>query len=88
MFVTGTVGNFVFDWQPGTWLKMWKYYVMLSFVLGIFTTVWFLIAGFRDIGRLFKSLASDERNLADNGQVIDGQNADEVIVKSNTDSAQ
>ena len=60
---------------------------MLAFVLGIFTTVWFLIAGFRDIGGLFRALSNNERNLADNGQVIDGKNADEVVVKSNTDTA-
>ena len=86
MFAAGTVGHFVFHWEDMTWLKMWQFYVMLAFVLGIFTTVWFLIAGFRDIGRLFKSLASNERNLADNGQVIDGQNADEVVVKHTAES--
>ena len=86
VFAAGTVGHFVFHWEDITWLKMWQFYVMLAFVLGIFTTVWFLIAGFRDIGRLFKSLASNERNLADNGQVIDGQNADEVVVKRSAES--
>ena len=76
-FVTGTVGHFAFDWQPITWLRMWKFYVMLAFVLGIGTTIWFLAAGFRDIGRLFQALSSNERNFADNGQVIDGKNAGE-----------
>ena len=51
---------------------------MFAFFLGIGTTIWFLIAGFRDIFRLFKTLASDERNHADNGQVIDGKNAGEA----------
>lgn len=87
VFAAGTIGHFVFGWEPIVWLKMWKFYVMLAFVLGIFTTIWFLIAGFRDIGGLFRALANDERNLADNGQVIDGKNADEVVVKSNTDTA-
>lgn len=76
-FVAGTLGHFIFEWQPLTWLKMWKFYVMLAFVLGIGTTIWFLVAGFRDIGRMFKALGSDERNYADNGQVIDGKNAGE-----------
>ena len=82
VFVAGTVGHFAFHWKDMTWLRMWQFYVMLAFILGIFTTIWFLIAGFRDIGRLFKSLSSDERNLADNGQVIDGQNAGEAAVKN------
>ena len=77
VFVTGLIGHFVFHWEPITWLRMWKFYVMFAFFLGIGTTIWFLIAGFRDIGRLFKTLATDERNYADNGQVIDGKNAGE-----------
>ncbi|MBO5924423.1 MAG: sodium:solute symporter, partial [Lentisphaeria bacterium] len=81
VFATGTIGHFVFHWDDMTWLRMWQFYVMLAFVLGIFTTVWFLIAGFRDIGRLFKSLSVDERNHADNGQVIDGKNAGETVGK-------
>lgn len=77
VFIAGTVGHFVFQWEALSWLRMWKFYVMLAFVLGIGTTVWFLLAGFRDVSRLFKSLESDERNLADNGQVINGRNAGE-----------
>ena len=71
-------GHFVLNWEDMVWLKMWRFYVMFAFFLGIGTTIWFLIAGFRDIFRLFKTLASDERNHADNGQVIDGKNAGEA----------
>ena len=81
VFAVGTVGHFVFHWEDLVWLRMWKFYVMLAFVLGIFTTIWFLIAGFRDIGRLFKALSGNERNYADNGQVIDGKNAGETAEK-------
>ena len=81
VFAVGTIGHFVFHWEDLVWLRMWKFYVMLAFVLGIFTTIWFLIAGFRDIGRLFKALSGNERNYADNGQVIDGKNAGETAEK-------
>jgi SSS family solute:Na+ symporter len=77
VFVTGLIGHFVLHWEALTWLRIWKFYVMFAFFLGIGTTLWFLIAGFRDIGRLFKTLGSMERNHADNGQVIDGKNAGE-----------
>ncbi|MBE6366930.1 MAG: sodium:solute symporter [Lentisphaerae bacterium] len=81
VFVAGTIGHFCFDWSPMAWLRLWQFKVMFSFFLGIGTTIWFLVAGFRDIAGLFKTLASDERNHADNGQVIDGQNAGESAVK-------
>ncbi|MBE6380884.1 MAG: sodium:solute symporter [Lentisphaerae bacterium] len=77
VFCTGLVGHYVLHWDAMVWLKIWRFYVMFAFFLGIGTTIWFLIAGFRDIGRLFKTLATDERNYADNGQVIDGKNAGE-----------
>lgn len=76
-FLMGTLGQFVFQWEPLQWLIMWKFYVMLGFFLGIGTTVWFLIGGFVDIGKLFKTLGSDVRNYEDDGRVIDGKNAGE-----------
>ena len=77
VFVAGTIGHFVLNWADIIWLDMWKFYVMFSFIIGIGTTIWFLVAGMRDIFRLFKDLGTDERNYADNGQVIDGKNAGE-----------
>ena len=78
VFVVGMFGHFVMNWGDMVWLKLWRFYVMFAFFLGIGTTIWFLVAGFRDVGRLFKALSSDERNHADNGQVFDGKNAGEA----------
>ncbi len=76
-FIVGTFGHFSNVIQNIHWLHLWKFYVMLGFVLGIGTTLWFLICGFIDINNLFRTLASQERNDEDNGQVIDGKNAGE-----------
>ena len=76
-FVVGTIGNVSSIWNATHWLKFWKFYVMFGLILGLGTTVWFLIAGIRDTKRMFRTLATAKRNDADNGSVVDGQNAGE-----------
>ena len=76
-FIAGTVGELAFGWKPMAWLRLWQFYVMLGFILGIGTTVWFTVGGIVDIRKLFKTLASDVRNHEDDGRVVDGKNAGE-----------
>jgi hypothetical protein len=40
------------------------------FVVGAFTTIWFLIGGCRDMGELFRKLKTVRRDAADDGTVI------------------
>jgi SSS family solute:Na+ symporter len=76
-FFVGLFSHFTGAWDALNWLKLWRFYVMLGFVLGIGTTIWFLICGLIDIKNLFATLSTMVRNEADNGSVIDGQNAGE-----------
>lgn len=79
VFVAGTLGHFILDWQPMHWLRLWRGYVMLGFILGIGTTIWFLIGGCSDVVNLFRALRSCKRNDADDGRVVNGQNAGEEL---------
>jgi SSS family solute:Na+ symporter len=86
-FFIGLVSHFAGLWEPIHWLRLWKFYVMLGFCLGIGTTIWFLICGFIDIKKLFSTLATMERNEADNGTVVDGQNAGEDVALAPAEKA-
>ncbi len=59
------------------WMNFWKYLVYVFAVLGVITTVWFLIGGLRDIKHLFAKLGSMERDDADDGRVIENAGGNE-----------
>jgi len=61
------------------WLGFWSFKIWLTVILGIITTVWFLLGGVRDIRRLFYALQTARRNRFDDGRVVDHHNlADEA----------
>lgn len=76
-FLAGTAGEFLLHWESRHWLVMWKLFVMIGFFIGAGTTLWFLLGGIRDVFRLFKALSSQQRNMEDDGRVVDGKNAGE-----------
>ena len=61
-------------WQ---WMRMWQIYLLITIFIGIGTTVWFFVGGIIDVRQLFIDLAKDDRNMADDGSVVDGRNAGE-----------
>lgn len=61
-----TPGKFPVTW----WAEFWHIYLLSLFFMGIPITIWFTIGGVFDIKALFKSLASNERNAADDGRVV------------------
>ena len=77
VFIVLTFNRFVLDMTVSGWLQLWQIYLMLSFFIGVGTTVWFFVGGIVDIRRLFRTLATIRRNPEDNGQVVDGRNAGE-----------
>ena len=59
------------------WVLFWKIWVGISFVLGVGTTVWFLVGGSLNIRGLFRSLREVRSCDDDDGRVVDGRNAGE-----------
>jgi len=79
VFVIATVWNLIRPWPDGWWASYW--YVaglIVPIVMGIVTSVWFTIGGLRDLRRLFRRLRTLERNILDDGRVVDHRNVDEI----------
>lgn len=51
------------------WIAFWKFKLILSFILGILTTIWFLWGGIRDCRRLFRNLGAIRPDERDDGWV-------------------
>ncbi len=70
-FLCVVASNLVSRWKLESWNSY--FYVTLfaiPCVLGIITTVWFLIGGIRDLIRLFRDLKQRQRDETDNGFVV------------------
>lgn len=77
IFISGTTAQLFFRVPDTAWLKFWEFYVMFGFILGTGTTIWFLWGGLVDIRELFRTLSTMKRDKADDGRVVNGQNAGE-----------
>jgi solute:Na+ symporter, SSS family len=70
---------FIDRWTGKGWFVWWEWNsVYIAALVGAVTTVWFTWGGLRDLGRLFRSLKSYERNVLDDGRVIGHVSADDV----------
>ncbi|MFH1614264.1 MAG: sodium:solute symporter [Planctomycetota bacterium] len=86
-FVTGTILYFNFGSNLDCWEKWWTFKVGLGLVMGVFTTIWFVYGGFRDLVDLFRRLSIVKRNIYDDGSVHAGHNvADEKFEETEKDT--
>jgi SSS family solute:Na+ symporter len=69
IFVVGTIAALVWCLSDTFWARYWLFKMGLTAVLGIGTTIWFLIGGFRDLADLFRTLRKARRDTADDGTV-------------------
>ena len=68
-FIGTTIYHFIWGTSDGWWIKFWSFKVILTIVLGIFTTIWFLIGGIYDFRSFFKALKTAVRDEKDDGRV-------------------
>lgn len=54
----------------GWWIKFWHGYILLTFIIGVPTTIWLTVGGIIDIRSLLKSLKTLVRDHTDDGRVI------------------
>ena len=71
VFIGGCIYNYIInpDVDESTWGKFWHFYVWLSVVLGVITTIWFTIGGLVDLKALFRRLGKMDRDESDDGTV-------------------
>jgi SSS family solute:Na+ symporter len=82
-FIIGCMWAMVGTIPLTVWGKWWLFTVILSIVIGIVTTIWFLIGGFHDMFQLFALLRGERVNLADDGWVKrEGDDAKETRAES------
>jgi SSS family solute:Na+ symporter len=81
--IWGTVYNKIFGISPDWWPKFWRFYIYLSFVIGIVTTIWLVIGGLVDLKAMLAKLSTVKRNHLDDGMVIDHHNAGEELENGN-----
>lgn len=77
VFISGTTLALSIGISSGEWVCFWKYFLIMVFVIGVGTALWFLIGGSLDVARLFRDLKNAKINDADDGRVVKGVNADE-----------
>ena len=77
-FVVGSLLALAGKLSDDNWATFWHVYVLIYTVLGVVTTVWFLLGGTRDIINMLRRLNSMERNAADDGSVVGHQSRTEV----------
>ncbi len=88
VFIGGCIYNYFINKNvpESTWAKFWEFYIWLSVVLGVITTIWFTIGGIADVKKLFRKLGTMSRNEKDDGTVASGHNlADETDTQENLD---
>ncbi|UCD28458.1 MAG: sodium:solute symporter [Planctomycetota bacterium] len=54
------------------WMSFWHFIIWMSIVLGVVTTLWFLIGGLRDLKIMFELLRTRARDHTDDGTVYEG----------------
>ena len=72
----------IFSPWPGDWWGVYFFVtlVVMGCIIGVISTVWFLLGGIIDLRRLFRRLALKEENILDDGRVIGHISADEVAI--------
>ncbi|MFH1616010.1 MAG: sodium:solute symporter [Planctomycetota bacterium] len=66
------------------WSRFWQIYIYAQYALVVIVIVWFMIGGVKDLRRLFRDLATMERNDLDDGMVVDHHSLGEEIADTNS----
>ena len=70
IFGVFTVWNLLIErWSDVGWSRWWYVNLWIGIVVGVITTVWFLIGGFRDLRDLLRDLSKARTDALDNGTV-------------------
>lgn len=84
-YIGALVWHLIDPWPESWWAGFMRVQIIILLIYGAITTVWFLIGGTWDLNRMFKRLATMERNFADDGRVIGHVNAEDLAVVRDAD---
>ena len=69
IFIFGVVYNFYVEVEDKSWVAFWKYYIIVSLVMSVVTTVWFAVGGLSNLVDMFKMLGRTKRDETDDGHI-------------------
>lgn len=79
IFGVVTAWNLLVPWPVKWWVSYWYWAgVVIPVAMGVVTSIWFTIGGISNLQTLFRRLRTMERNVLDDGRVIDHQNVDDI----------
>ena len=71
IFAIGTIAMFTIGISDDIWSRFWQVWVWVGAIIGIPITIFFTWGAIRDIKHLFAHLATDRRDVRDDGRVVD-----------------
>jgi SSS family solute:Na+ symporter len=77
VFVVGSIYNLMVDVPDSSWSTFWAWRIGITLVIGVITTVWFLVGGLNDLRDMFHTLKTIKRNVLDDGMVLNHHNLGE-----------
>lgn len=79
VWLVATAWNIVSPWPNAWWATyFWVTGIVVALVMSVITSVWFTLGGIRDLRRMFRGLATLDRNALDDGTVIGHVNAEDL----------
>jgi SSS family solute:Na+ symporter len=76
-FVVFSLINLFMPVADSAWAKYWHFNILLSLCLSIPAVIWFTVGGVIDMKALFHTLTTSERDVNDNGQVLERYDEDD-----------
>jgi SSS family solute:Na+ symporter len=71
VFITGCIWHVIKPWPLGWWENFWLINgIILPFILGVLTTIWFTIGSIHDMRIFFRALRVEKRDAHDDGTVV------------------
>jgi SSS family solute:Na+ symporter len=79
VFLAGTLYGWIANPGEAAWARFWGVYIGALYGLAIVTTVWFTVAGVRDLLRYLRDLHRQDRDFSDTGLVGPGPSAEAIL---------
>lgn len=77
IFLIGTAWGLFYETSDDDWATFWKWYIIVTVIIGTGTTIWFLFGGLHDIKDLYSTLRTLVRDHRDVGMVVHGHDLSE-----------
>ncbi|MGE4490030.1 MAG: sodium:solute symporter, partial [Kiritimatiellales bacterium] len=78
IFLIGSIYGSLVPTTDLQWLSYWQVQFSIFMVIGIVVTVWFSLGGIRDVIQMFKRLNQVDRDVSDDGMILQDEVEDSV----------